>query len=155
MKIAPGTKAKIIYTLKTSDGKQIEQVKENEPIEFAFGVMQLMPEFEEKLTGLQEGEHFDISVSAENAYGPVDPYAIFDIPLDTFEVDGKVDEEMIQLGNIIPMTDNDGNKHLGKIIKILKDAVTFDFNHPLAGENLNFVGKVISVETDSKNNKNE
>ena len=155
MKIAPGTKAKIIYDLKTTEGKTIESVAEDTPIEFTFGVMQLMPEFEEKLTGLQAGEHFDITIPAVNAYGAVDPYAIFDIPLNTFEVDGKVDEEMIQLGNIIPMTDNDGNKHHGKIIKILKDAVTLDFNHPLAGENLNFVGKVISIETDTKNKKDE
>ena len=150
MKIAAGTKAKIVYDLKTTEGKTIESVAEEAPIEFAFGVMQLMPEFEEKLTGIESGEHFDITIKAENAYGPVDPYAIFDIPLDTFEVDGKVDDKMIQLGNVIPMTDNEGNKHQGKIIKILKEAVTFDFNHPLAGENLNFVGKVISIEPDKK-----
>lgn len=150
MKIAPGTKAKIIYDLKTTDGKTIESVAKEQPIEFTFGVMQLMPEFEEKLTGLENGEHFDITIKAEHAYGPIDPYAVFDIPLETFEVDGKVDDKMIQIGNVIPMTDNDGNKHHGKIIKILKEAITLDFNHPLAGENLNFVGKVISVEPDKK-----
>ena len=73
-------------------------------------------------------------------------YAIFDIPLDTFEVDGKVDEKMIQVGNIIPMTDNEGNKHLGKITKVQDKAVTMNFNHPLAGQNLHFIGKIVEVK---------
>ncbi len=147
MKISSGTKAKLIYSLKTSKGKVIEEIPTDNPAEFVFGIKQLLPDFEENLSGLGEGDSFDFEIKAENAYGPIEPYAIFDIPLDTFEVDGKIDEKMIQIGNIIPMTDKDGNKHHGKIIKILKDAVTLDFNHPLAGENLNFVGKVLSVET--------
>ena len=146
MKIAPGTKAKLSYTLKSGNAGIIEEVSVDNPVEFSFGVKQLLPEFEEKLTGFKKDEAFDISIDAENAYGPVDPYAIFDIPMDTFEVKGKVDEKMIQLGNVLPMNDDKGNKHMGKIVKILKDAVTLDFNHPLAGENLNFVGKVISIE---------
>ncbi|NOY49427.1 MAG: peptidylprolyl isomerase [Chlorobi bacterium] len=149
MKISSGTKAKLTYTLKTSSGKIIEEIKEDTPAEFTFGIKQLLPEFEEKLSGLSKEEDFNITIKAENAYGPSDPYAIFDIPLDTFEVDGKVDDKMIQIGNVIPMNDDKGNKHHGKIIKILKDAVTLDFNHPLAGENLIFVGKVLSVESNS------
>jgi FKBP-type peptidyl-prolyl cis-trans isomerase SlyD len=146
MKIAPGTKAKLTYTLKSGSAVIIEEVSADNPVEFSFGVNQLLPEFEEKLTGLEKEDAFDISIDAENAYGPVDPYAIFDIPMDTFEVDGKVDEKMIQIGNVLPMNDDKGNKHMGKIVKILKEAVTLDFNHPLAGENLNFVGKVLSIE---------
>lgn len=146
MKIKSGTKAKLIYILKTDTGKTIETVDENNPAVFTFGQNLLLPDFEKQLNGLQANDEFNISINAENAYGAKDPYAIFDIPLDTFEVDGKIDEKMIQIGNVIPMTDDQGNKHHGKIIKILKDVITMDFNHPLAGENLNFAGKVLSVE---------
>jgi len=146
MKIKDGTKAKIYYTLKTTSGKLIEELTEENAVEFVFGIKQLIPEFETKLNGLEANENFDITISADNAYGPIDPYAIFDIPMETFEVDGKIDEKMIEIGNVLPMTDNEGNKHMGKIIKILSEAITLDFNHPLAGEDLNFVGKIISVE---------
>ena len=71
-------------------------------------------------------------------------YAIFDVPLDTFEEKGKIDEKMVKIGNVIPMTDNKGNKHFGEIIAISKNAVTLDFNHPLAGQDLRFTGKLIS-----------
>jgi FKBP-type peptidyl-prolyl cis-trans isomerase SlyD len=43
------------------------------------------------------------------------------------------------------MTDNEGNKHLGKITKVLANAVTLNFNHPLAGQNLRFIGKIIEI----------
>ncbi len=52
---------------------------------------------------------------------------------------------MLQVGNQIPLTDKDGNKHLGLITLIMENAVTMDFNHPLAGVNLRFVGHVIEV----------
>lgn len=150
MKITKGTKVKLVYKLKISNGNIIEDLPNDKPIELTFGAKQLLHEFEEKLSGMQKGDNFDITVKATNAYGNTDAYAIFDIPLDTFEVDGKVDEKMIQMGNVIPMTDKDNNKHMGKIVKILKDAITLDFNHPLAGKDLNFVGKIISVESDKK-----
>ena len=43
------------------------------------------------------------------------------------------------------MTDNNGQKHMGKIINVNTNSVTMDFNHPLAGKDLRFVGKVLEV----------
>lgn len=149
MKIQSGNKALLAYSLKTTKGELIEEIPEDKPVEFIFGDRKLIPEFEENLLGLKENESFNFTIPSENAYGPIDPYAIFDIPLDTFEVEGKIDDEMIKIGNILPMTDDKGNKHMGKIIKILAEVITLDFNHPLAGEDLNFVGKVISIKSNS------
>lgn len=147
MKIEAGKTAVMHYTLlNASTEAQIETTTKDKPAVFKFGTQQLIPEFENNLTGLAANDTFDFIIEAKEAYGPVDPYAIFDIPLDTFEVDGKIDEKMIRLGNLIPMTDNEGNKHLGKITKIMEDAVTMDFNHPLAGQNLRFIGKILEVK---------
>ena len=147
MKIAPNTTAKLIYTLTAmDDGKIIEKVNEEKPAAFQFGIGQLLPTFEKNLNGLKAKDEFSFILKAEDAYGPSDPYAIFDIPIDTFEIDGKKDEKMLQPGNTIPMTDKDGNKHMGRITKVMKEAVTMDFNHPLAGKDLRFAGKVIEVK---------
>jgi len=146
MEIAPNKTAKLIYTLTAiEDGKIIEKVSEEKPAAFQFGIGQLLPAFEENLNGLKAMDEFSFILKAVDAYGESDPYAIFDIPIDTFEVDGKLDEKMIQVGNTIPMTDNDGNKHMGRITKIMAEAVTMDFNHPLAGKDLRFSGKVLEV----------
>lgn len=146
MKIASGTTARLAYLLtQILDDKIIEEVKVDKPAIFQFGNGLLLPAFEKGLTGLQAGDQFEFILKAEDAYGEHDPYAIFDIPIDTFEVDGKIDEKMLQVGNTIPMTDNNGNKHFGKITKVLQEAVTMNFNHPLAGIDLRFAGKVLEV----------
>jgi len=147
MQIGPNKTAKLIYTLTAmDDGKVIEKVSEEKPAAFQFGIGQLLPTFEKNLGGLKANDEFNFILKAEDAYGPADPYAIFDIPIDTFEMDGKTDEKMLQLGNTIPMTDNDGNKHMGRITKVMPETVTMDFNHPLAGKDLRFSGKVIEVK---------
>jgi len=146
MEIAPNKTAKLIYTLTAvEDGKIIEKVKEEKPAAFQFGIGQLLPAFEKNLSGLKAKDEFSFILKAADAYGESDPYAIFDIPIDTFEVEGKTDDKMLQVGNTIPMTDNDGNKHMGRITKIMEQAVTMDFNHPLAGKDLRFSGKVLEV----------
>jgi FKBP-type peptidyl-prolyl cis-trans isomerase SlyD len=146
MKIGPNKTAKLIYTLTAvTDGRIIEKVNEEKPAAFQFGIGQLLPAFEKNMDGLQANDSFSFILKAEEAYGESDPYAIFDIPIDTFEVDGKADEKMLQVGNTIPMTDNDGNKHMGRITNVMEHAVTMDFNHPLAGKDLRFAGKVIEV----------
>ncbi|HEY9113220.1 MAG TPA: FKBP-type peptidyl-prolyl cis-trans isomerase [Bacteroidales bacterium] len=152
MKIGPQKTAKVIYTLTNAkNGNVIEKMSEENPAYFLFGTNQLLPRFEESMAGLEAGDGFDFVISAEDAYGEVDPYAIFDIPLEVFEVDGKIDEQMMQAGNVIPMTDDEGNKHHGEIVKIMKDAVTMDFNHPLAGKSLRFAGKILEVSDKNSN----
>jgi len=147
MKIGAGTSAKIIYSLSiVENGKQIELVSYEQAATFSFGVNQLLQGFEDRLNGLESGVKFDFVLSAEEAYGPVDPYAIFDVPRDTFEHEGKIDKNMLQVGNLIPMHDNDGNKHIGKIINVLDSVVTMDFNHQLAGKDLRFTGEVLEVK---------
>lgn len=150
MKISKDSIATLTYTLTSlSSGDIIEHIPEDTPATFSFNTNQLIPAFEKNLMGLSMGDHFDFTILADDAYGKKDPYAIFDIPIDTFEEKGKVNEKMLQIGNVIPMTDNKGNKHFGQIKKVMTDAVTLDFNHPLAGLDLRFTGNV----TDVKENK--
>jgi FKBP-type peptidyl-prolyl cis-trans isomerase SlyD len=70
---------------------------------------------------------------------------VVDIPKQVFEVDGQIDEEMLQEGNFLPMADNQGNHMQGKVVEIGADTVKMDFNHPLAGMVMHFDGKVADV----------
>ncbi len=146
MKISKGCKARVVYVLYNADNNEvIEQVSENNPVVFNFGTGMLLEGFETNLSGLSKGDTFDFVVKAKDAYGPRDSYAVFDLPKDTFAVNGKLDTKLLKIGNRFPMQDNNGNQHEGMIISIHEDTVTMDFNHPLAGIDLRFVGKVIEV----------
>lgn len=129
-----------------SSGKILQEIPVENAEEFLFGYNLMIDIFEAQLTGKKAGESFRFEASKDEAYGPIDPSAIFDLPIETFkEEDGKVDDEVVQVGHVFPMEDNEGNRHFGKIIRKFKDRVTMDFNHPMAGKELIFEGSVVAL----------
>ena len=132
------------YELKV-EGQTMENVGADTPLQFIFGTGNLLPRFEEHLDGLQINDSFDFELKSEDAYGPVNKDAIVDVPMKAFEVEGKVDQELLKVGNHIPMLDQSGNRLNGLVVQIDSDLATMDFNHPLAGNDLHFNGKVEEV----------
>ncbi len=159
MKIGKDSVATLAYTLTADDNRTIiEIIRKDHPKAFLFGYNILLEGFESEMMNKKAGDSFDFTLSPEKAYGTKDPYAIIDIPKDSFEVDGVIDEKIMIIGNKIPMRDNYGNEHIGIVLEIKKEDVVIDFNHPLAGKIIRFHGEVIDVraakqeELDSLNN---
>lgn len=127
-------------------GEKIEETSPENPMVFLFGVGQLIPEFEQNIDGLKAGDTFEFSISAENAYGQASEDNIVNIPLDVFKnEEGVVDTNEIKVGAILPMSDNEGNMMRGTILEMSETEVRMDFNHPLAGTDLNFSGTIDHV----------
>ena len=132
------------YELRVN-GDTVETVGADSPLTFLYGVGNLLPKFEEHLDGLTINDNFNFDLDADDAYGPVQDEAIVDVPLKAFEVDGEIDSDLLKEGNQVPMLDQSGNRMNGKIVKFDKELVTMDFNHPLAGSDLHFNGKVVEI----------
>lgn len=132
------------YTL-TVNGEVIESVKAEKPLRFIFGAGTLLPKFEENVLEKSVGDAFEFRLEAEEAYGEVNKEMIVEIPKSAFEVDGKFDSEMIAVGKVLPMMDGMGNRLNGTVAGLTENGVVMDFNHPLAGQALNFKGKVVEV----------
>ncbi|MCB8998975.1 MAG: peptidylprolyl isomerase [Bacteroidales bacterium] len=147
MEAAANKVVSIIYVLKKDghDGEIVESLNKENPLTFLFGAGNLLPKFEENLMGLKSGDSFAFSLSSDEAYGDVQQNAIVDVPLSVFEVDGKTDTNLLQLGNVIPMMDNEGRRLNGVVKEIHDDTVTMDFNHPMAGASLFFSGEVTEI----------
>ncbi|UOG72842.1 FKBP-type peptidyl-prolyl cis-trans isomerase [Hymenobacter tibetensis] len=139
----------ITYDLSVTDDNQekvlVESAEADAPMVFLFGQSGLPEEFERQLDGKQAGDSFTFSLTPEQAYGEYDEQAVVDIPKNVFEIDGQVDQEMLQVGNFLPMADNQGHHMQGKVVEIGPDSVKMDFNHPLAGMVMHFDGKVAEV----------
>ncbi|MCB2410535.1 FKBP-type peptidyl-prolyl cis-trans isomerase [Hymenobacter lucidus] len=152
--ISPNKVVTITYDLSVTDENQekvlVESAEADAPMVFLFGQSGLPEEFESQLNGKSAGDEFKFSLTPEQAYGDYDQQAVVDIPKNVFEVDGKIDEEMLQEGNFLPMSDNQGNHMQGKIVQIGADTVKMDFNHPLAGMVMHFDGKVADVREATK-----
>ncbi len=141
----------VSYELKIAgNDKIVEKVNNLQPLKFILGKGNLLPKFEDNLMGLKIGDTFDFVLNSEDAYGAINNEAIVDLPMNVFEVDGKVDNDMISIGNMVPMSDHNGNRFNGKIVDITSEIVKMDFNHPLAGENLHFKGEVVEVREASE-----
>ena len=121
----------------------MERATAEQPLNFIFGVGMMLPKFEQNLKNLEAGESFDFTISNEEAYGPYDDEAVIELERAVFEVDGKLDEEMVFEGNVVPLMDSDGNRLQAQVVSVTDTHVTVDLNHPLAGENLHFKGKVL------------
>ena len=135
------------YNLTEADenGALIQEVKKDKPFVFLYGSGFLLPKFEENILGLEPGTEYSFALSSESAYGPKRDDAMLELDKSIFEIDGKIDENILFVGNDIPMQNDEGQTIMGKVMEISADKVTMDFNHPLAGVDLFFKGAIINV----------
>ncbi|MDO5664277.1 MAG: FKBP-type peptidyl-prolyl cis-trans isomerase [Bacteroidia bacterium] len=148
MKISDSKYVTLTYDLNVGEGEErelMEQATTEKPLEFIFGTNSMLKAFEDNIYGLTEGDKFKFTLNPKEAYGDFDDSRIIDLPKNIFEVDGKIDTEMLFEGNTLPMMDSDGNRLMGSVVSITDDTVTMDFNHPLAGETMHFEGTVQGV----------
>jgi FKBP-type peptidyl-prolyl cis-trans isomerase SlyD len=139
MKIENNLMVSLIYELHEGDnnGKIIEKIEDSRP-------------FESNLQQLSKGEEFNFLLGAPDAYGDRMEDMIIDVPISVFHKDGKIDESVCQIGNEVPMMDGSGNPLYGIINEVSDTFVKMDFNHPMAGVDLYFSGKVLDVREPSQ-----
>ncbi len=131
--------------IENNEEELVEQTSKEKPFVFLFGAGGLIPEFEKNLQGKKAGEPFDFHIKAADAYGLHDEEYVAEIPKEAFFVDGKFDEERVIVGEELPMLDAEGNQMMGLVVNVSDKTVTMDFNHPLAGCDLHFIGEVMEV----------
>lgn len=144
MKIGNNAFVALSYDL-IVEGEIVDKATAEKPLEFIYDAGFLLPSFEENIKDLKAGDSFAFTLKAADAYGEIMPEAVVELPKSVFMVDGAIEEGMLELGNQIPMMDNQGNQMIGKVVGVTDEMVKMDFNHPLAGKTLNFAGKIESV----------
>lgn len=128
------------------DGRAIvEEVKEEEPLAFLSGFGMMLEDFEKELVARQKGEEFDFTLPKEKAYGEYDESHVVDLDKSIFSINNHFDHEHVFKGATVPLQNEDGNRFLGRVVEITDDKVKMDLNHPLAGKDLNFKGKVLEA----------
>jgi FKBP-type peptidyl-prolyl cis-trans isomerase SlyD len=144
MSIKPNTVVSLTYELHTTneEGQQVfvEKADEQNALVFLYGTGMMLPKFEEHLAGLNVGDEYGFELSAADGYGEIDPGAFADLPVDMFKEAG-----LPAVGDVIPLQDNQGNHFRAGVTAVHEDVVNVDLNHPMAGKDLIFAGKIISV----------
>lgn len=137
----------ITYELRDGgpEGELLERMDIHYPFIFLFGTGKLLPAFEEQLFGLTANDSFEFTLKPEQAYGPVEPGNIIDVPQKAFQIDGEVPPNMLVEGNYVALTDDQGETHHGKILSFDEEKAKVDFNHAMAGKTLHFKGAIIHI----------
>src|SRR3989344_7349458 len=149
MTIAKNTVVSVNYHLSSKFENEaeelVEQTSTDRPFVFLYGSGGIIPKFEQELAGKKVGDKFDFKVDAENGYGMYNEEYVAEIPKEAFFIEGQFDETQISVGKEVPMMDAEGNQMYGLVLEVAEKHVAMDFNHPLAGHDLHFVGEVLDV----------
>jgi FKBP-type peptidyl-prolyl cis-trans isomerase SlyD len=143
MKIEPQHVVSLTYDLYVDqDGTEtlVESATQEQPLTFLYGAGQMLPKFEENLSALSTGDNYDFQLSAQDAYGEYDEEAVANLPLEMFNGTDKP-----EIGSILPLQDNNGNRFQGQVVSVTEDSVLVDLNHPMAGQELHFKGNILNV----------
>lgn len=132
-----------LYTILDDQRELAEKTEQGDPFRFITGFGMTLEAFEANVSPLNEGDSFDFTLTVAQAYGEHVQERVIDLDKNLFIRNGKFDEENIQIGNIVPLQNADGQQFLAQVLDITADKVLMDLNHPLAGKSLNFVGKVV------------
>jgi len=135
------------YTLTegTATGQLVETTQGRDPLAFIYGTGSMIPDFEKNLAGLKPGDGFAFGIAAANAYGEYDEAALVEVPKTAFETDGRIPDGLLDVGNVLPLTDQFGNHLEGVVAWVGLEKVKIDFNHPMAGVDLYFTGQVAEI----------
>lgn len=156
-----GDKVRINFTGKLEDGSVIETTLEAldcctdddcgdncgddcgceyGPMELTIGEDDFFPMVEEALVGMTPGETKTVQIPAAEAFGEYDTEAVFSI-----EKELLPDDLTPEVGDDLVLTGEDGEELEVTVVEIGDTAITFDGNHPLAGEDLTYEVELVEI----------
>jgi peptidylprolyl isomerase len=135
-----GDTVKIHYTGRLHDGTVFDSSSDREPLQFNIGSGQVIPGFEEAVSGMKIGEKKTALISCDKAYGKRDPSMV--MVVDKKYVPSEIDPEV---GLRLQVGSPSGQLLAVTVIAVSEENITLDANPPLAGEDLTFDIELVEI----------
>ena len=128
------------YTLKDGQGNVVQTTDNKEPFQFMSGNKQILPKLEEEIDAMIIGSKKNVKIPAKEAYGEYSEQAVQQVKKENFPANVKLKTGMEFMAN-----SPEGHQMPFVIKEIKNEEVTVDFNHPLAGMDLEFDVELVDV----------
>lgn len=144
-RIQPGSFLTLHYRLAGPDGADVVNTFGGKPATLSLGTGQLAPALERQLVGLAEGAHARFDVPAGEAFGQRNPELLQRVKRSLLLELGDPDASY-ELGDVVQFPTPDGQGAYAGVVRDQgEDWLLFDFNHPLAGQAVQFEVQVLGV----------
>ena len=139
--IGPNCKVELHFSLKLADtGELVDSTFEKKPAELVIGDGNLPAAFEAVIHGMKAGERKTERIKPKDGFGQHNPSNVQRIPKDQFDPSVELSE-----GLVVSFQDKAKSELPGVVSTFDDTMVTVDFNHPLAGRDLEFEVEILSV----------
>jgi len=138
MAIRKNQMIKLNYELKIND-EIVDSNIGTDPIEFTYGTGQLIPGLEKRIEDMNEGETKQVKVPAKEGYGEYNEELSEVAPIEAFEGIN------LQIGMVLEADTENGEVVKATVTEVTGEEVTVDYNHPLAGCDLDFTVTVTAI----------
>ena len=135
-----GDTVRIHYTGTLQDGSVFDSSEGRDPLEFQLGSGQVIPGFDDGVTGMTVGEKKTIEIPSDQAYGAINPQAMQNVPRAEIP-----DHIPLDLGTQLQVQAGNGQTMMVVVANVTEDTVTLDANHPLAGKDLTFALELVEI----------
>ncbi len=137
--VKEGVVVSMEYTLHV-DGELLDTSDGQGPLQYLAGYGNIVPGLENEMMGMKVGESKNVVVQPVDGYGEFDDTAFLEVPRGQFPKDMQLEE-----GLELTVRDEEGHAQYARVDAIQGEAVTLNFNHPLAGAELHFNVKVVGL----------
>ncbi|MGB5486260.1 MAG: peptidylprolyl isomerase [Lysobacterales bacterium] len=132
------------YTLKNTEGVQMETSREKEPMSYLHGANNIITGLEKAMEGHAIKDEFSVTIEPEDAYGVRNESNVQRVPLKRLKGIGKV-----SVGQVLNLKTNQGQVQV-TVLKVGRFNVDVDGNHPLAGKELTFDVEITDIREASE-----
>lgn len=139
MNISKNSVVSFHYTLKNSEGNQLESSREGDAMTYLHGSGNIIKGLEKALEGKSAGDTFEVTVEPAEAYGERQKANIQRISAKHFR-----DTKSLKPGQVLGLQTKQGPVQV-TVVKVGRFNVDVDANHPLAGQSLTFDVEVTEV----------
>lgn len=145
MIVQKGKYVSILFSLRLDRDDKLIASRLKKPLEFLFGQKKLILGLDKELLGLKAGDKKKVKIAPEHGYGFRNEQLV--LSLNRSQI---ADSIRMQEGMILKRKMKSGRLVKGVVKSFDDRTVVVDFNHPLAGETLNFETEIVDIRDAKK-----